>query len=109
MSYLEGIHSYAGYQGEFGYCCDKSEHERGHFVINIYKASYLACEQCRKVRSIGHGVFGDWWDETEKMWQARWEHIEHYDFIDEPRACFTYRPTRKLIIDWSDKGGDKSD
>ena len=75
--YREGIHSDIIYDGSYGYCCGKPEHE--HFFLNICKTTYLVCEQCRKTICIGTGVLCDWWDETEEMWQARWEHIKDYD------------------------------
>lgn len=77
--FIEGIHSDIIYDGSYGYCCDLPEH--GHFFLNIHKATYLVCEECRKIVCIGTGVFDDWWDETEEMWQARAEHIKDYDYI----------------------------
>lgn len=76
--YIEGIHSDIIYDGSYGYICDQPEHE--HFFLNIHKATLLVCEECKKIVKIGTGVFVDWWDETEEVWQARVEHIEHYDF-----------------------------
>jgi hypothetical protein len=76
--YIEGIHADVIYDDSFGHCCGVLEHE--NFFVDIYKSTYLVCEDCKVKKIIGYGVFGDWWEETEEMWQKRWEHIRDYDF-----------------------------
>lgn len=51
-------------------------------LFNIGRGHYIACDKCRTYIFVGANLMSSWRDESKDIWQANYESVKGYEFIE---------------------------
>lgn len=60
----------------------KCRHGHETRLFNISRGHYIACDKCRTYIFVGSNLMSNWREENKDIWQANYESVEGYKFID---------------------------
>jgi len=67
-----------------GECFADIKCRHGHKTrpFNISRGHYIACDECKTYIFVGANLMSSWREENKDIWQANYESVEGYEFIE---------------------------
>jgi hypothetical protein len=51
-------------------------------LFNLGRGHYVACDECRTYIFVGANLMSCWRQENDDIWQANYDSVEGYEFIE---------------------------
>ena len=51
-------------------------------LFNIGRGHYVACDECKRYIFVGSNLMSNWRQETKDVWQANYDSVKGYEFIE---------------------------
>jgi hypothetical protein len=60
----------------------KCRHGHQTRLFNIGRGHYVACDECKTYIYVGSNLISCWRQETKDIWQANYDAVKDYEFIE---------------------------
>jgi len=60
----------------------KCRHGHETRMFNISRGHYIACDKCRTYIFVGSNLISTWRQENKDIWQANYDSVKGYEFIE---------------------------